>query len=295
MERLRILYVHGIRSKPPADEYRAEWDAALRRGGYVPGIETRLLYWADIRTSLTPEALADAKKHAAERKTRPFPRVRPQTNSPLGKLMSLVLHALDPVIRRVTRDLWEDVYFYFYGATDGQRIRDAILDRMGEALASFQPHLVIAHSWGSVITYDYLTNRGYSPPGGNEIDGLVTFGSPLGNDWVQEHVGATAFPPAVRRWLNVFDAMDPATWPDRRISNDLPGTRGERLIRDVEIPSVYDAEGKRNAHSWYGYLMSEPVQNEIFRLGVAAHIWPEEHAEPGSATTAAPGAARSNP
>lgn len=275
MNRLRILYVHGIRSKPPADEYRAEWDAALRRGGYVPDIETRLLYWADIRDGLTPQALAAARKHAASRKTRPFARVRPQTNSLLGKLIALALHAADPVIRRITRDLWEDVYFYFYGETDGTPIRAAILDRMGDALASFRPHLIIAHSWGSVISYDYLTNRG----AGAECEGLITLGSPLGNDWVQEHLGVTAYPPGVRRWLNVFDAMDPATWPDRRISNDLPGPHGEHLIRDVEIPSVYDAEGKRNAHSWYGYLISEPVQNEIFRVGVAARIWPEERAE----------------
>jgi hypothetical protein len=274
MERLRILYVHGIRSKPPADEYQAEWDAALRRGGYVPDIETRLLYWADIRDGLTPEALAAAKKHAAEHKARPFARVRPQTNSLLGKLISLVLHAFDPMIRRVTRDLWEDVYYYFYGTTDGQTIRDAILDRMGDALTSFRPHLVIAHSWGSVISYDYLANRSYD----GEIEGLISLGSPLGNDWVQEHLGVVDYPAGVRRWLNVFDAMDPATWPDRRISNDLPGPNGEHLIRDVEVPSVYDAEGKLNAHSWYGYLISEPVQNEIFRVGVAARIWPEDHA-----------------
>ena len=63
--------------------------------------------------------------------------------------------------------------------------------------------------------------------------------------------------------------MDPATWPDRRIANDLHGPRGEQIIRDVEIPSVYDEQGKRDAHSWYGYLMSEPVQNELFRIATA--------------------------
>jgi hypothetical protein len=272
MERLRILYVHGIRSKPPADEYQAEWDAALRRGGYVPDIDTRLLYWADIRLGLTPEVLRRARRRAATLKVRPFARVRPQTNSLLGKVISLALHFFDPVIRRITHDLWEDVYLYFYGTTDSQHIRDAILYRMGEAFASFRPHLVIAHSWGSVIAYDYLANCGYD----GELEGLISLGSPLGNDWVQEHLGIIAYPPQVRRWLNVFDAMDPATWPDRRISNDLHGPDGEHLVRDVEIPSVYDAEGKRNAHSWYGYLISEPVQNEIFRVGVSAQVWDDD-------------------
>ena len=286
MEHLRILYVHGIRSKPPELEYRAEWDAALRRGGYVPDIETKMLYWADIRLGLTPEVLAEAKKHAAEHKTRPFARIRPQTGGLLGKLIGFVLHAIDPVIRRVMRNLVEDVYLYFYGMRDIEKIRDAILDRMSAEMEAFRPHLVIAHSWGSVIAYDYLVNRGYA----GQIDGMISLGSPLGNDWVQEHLGAVEFPSNLRRWLNVFDAMDPATWPDRRISNDLPDAHGAHLIRDVEVASLYDAEGKRDAHSWYGYLISEPVQNEIFRVGVAARIWPNESVASGSAIAPEPAA-----
>jgi hypothetical protein len=57
--------------------------------------------------------------------------------------------------------------------------------------------------------------------------------------------------------------------PDRRIANDLAGKHGEHRIRDVEIPSVYDEAGKRDPHSWFGYLMSEPVQNELFRIATA--------------------------
>jgi hypothetical protein len=35
---------------------------------------------------------------------------------------------------------------------------------------------------------------------------------------------------------------------------------------------VYDEQGKRDAHSWYGYLMSEPVQNELFRIATARSL-----------------------
>lgn len=265
MAPLRIVYIHGIRGKPPEPEYHAEWDAALRHSGYVAGGETRMMYWADIRLGLTPEVLRAAKAHAKERRARRWVHLRPQTNSPLGYAIAFVLRLADPVVRRVMRDLVEDVYFYFYGTRDTEQIRDAILDRMGAMLGEFQPHIIIAHSWGSVIAYDYLATRGY----GGEIAALITMGSPLGNDWVQEHLGATAYPQCVRHWLNVFDAMDPATWPDRRIANDLPGEHGEHLIRDVEIPSVYDEQGRRDPHSWFGYLMSEPVQNELFRIATA--------------------------
>ncbi len=265
MTPLRIVYVHGIRSKPPEPEYHAEWDAALRRSGYVADVETRMMYWADIRLGLTPEVLREAKAHANEHKAPRWSHLRPQTNSPLGYAIAFVLRLIDPVIRRVMKNLLEDVYFYFYGKRDTEDIRDAILDRMGVLLDGFRPHVVIAHSWGSVIAYDYLINRGH----GGDIEALITLGSPLGNEWVQEHLGTTAYPQDVRRWLNIFDATDPATWPDRRIANDLHGPHGEQIIRDVEIPSVYDEQGKRDAHSWYGYLMSEPLQNELFRIATA--------------------------
>lgn len=268
MTPLRIVYIHGIRTKPPEPEYHAEWDAVLRQSGYVTDIETRMMYWADIRLGLTPDVLREAKARAKERKAPRWSHLRPQTNSPLGYAIAFVLRLFDPVIRRVMKNLVEDVYFYFYGTRETERIRDAILDRMGAMLGEFKPHVIIAHSWGTVIAYDYFANRTY----GGEVEALITMGSPLGNEWVQEHLGTTAYPQAVHRWLNIFDAMDPATWPDRRISNDLHGEHGERIIRDVEIPSVYDQDGKRDAHSWYGYLMSEPVQNELFRIATSRSL-----------------------
>lgn len=268
MSSLRVLYVHGIHAHPAEPTYRAAWDAALRRLAYVSDIETKMVYWADIRLGLPPDALPTAHARARERRDHHFQRIRPQTNSPLGYAVSLALHLIDPAIRRITRALLNDVYLYFYGGAGSGDIRDAILARMDAIVREMKPHIVIAHSWGSVIAYDYFTNRGY----GGQIEALITAGCPLGQQYIQDHIGASAFPPGVHRWLNVFDAMDPATWPDRRIANDLPGPRGERLIRDVEIPSVYDEDGKRDPHSWYGYLSCEAVQNEMFRVAVALDL-----------------------
>jgi hypothetical protein len=270
MSELSAVYVHGIHAKPAEAVYLAEWDAAVRRLAYVGEIRSTMMYWSDIRLGVTPAMVREAHDRARKRREHRFHRLRPQTNSPLGYAISFALHAADPVIRRITKDLLTEVYLYFYGRTGSNDIRDVILDRMDTMMRETRPNIVIAHSWGSVIAYDYLMNRGYD--GG--LDALITLGSPLGQDYVQEHVGATTYPRQVRHWLNVFDAMDPATWPDRRISNDLRGPRGEHLIRDVEVPSVYDENGKRDAHSWYGYLISEPVQTELFRVAAAGALWP---------------------
>lgn len=270
MDNLRVVYIHGIHSHPGEATYRAEWDAALRRLAYVPEIETKMVYWADIRLGVTAQMVQDAKARAAKRGVPPMPRFQPQSRTPLGYAIAGAMHLIDPVVRRITKDLLTEVYLYFYGRTDTADIRDVILDRMDEVMREFAPQIVIAHSWGSVIVYDYLMNRG----AGQEIEALITAGSPLGQGYVQQHVGAKSYPDGVRRWLNIFDAMDPAAWPDRRIANDLPGPRGERLIRDIEVPSLYDEEGKRDAHSWYAYLMCEPLQNEIFRIAASRELWP---------------------
>ncbi|MBF6600941.1 MAG: hypothetical protein IVW36_10575 [Dehalococcoidia bacterium] len=279
MSALRIVYVHGIRGKPAEQVYLAEWDAAVRRLSYVREIASTMLYWSDIRLGVTPAMVAAAAARARERGQHRFHRLRPQTNSPLGYVISLGLHLVDPVIRHITKDLLTEVYLYFYGSTGAADIREVILGRMDAIMRERRPHVVIAHSWGSVIAYDYLLNRGYE----GELGGLITMGSPLGQDYVQEHIGHASYPQQVRHWLNVFDAMDPATWPDRRIANDLRGPRGEQLIRDVELPSVYDEEGRRDPHSWYGYLISEPVQAELFRIAAADALWPEAARDPSAA------------
>lgn len=266
-----MLYIHGMHRHPPEAEYRAAWDAALARMAYVPQVETRMLYWADIRLGATPAQIAEAHARARSRGEHRFGRLRPQTNSPLGYAVSLALHLAGPVIRAITKELATEVYLYFYGKQgSGDDVRDVVLDRMDALLRDFTPDVVLAHSWGTVIAYDYLVNRGLA----HQLEALITVGCPLGQTYVQERVGAAVYPPRVRRWLNVFDAMDPVTWPDRRIANDLRGPRGERLVRDVEVPSVYDEDGKRDPHSWWGYVMSEPVQAELFRIAASRALWP---------------------
>src|SRR3954453_3135476 len=105
MAALRVVYVHGIHGHPAEEDYRRQWDAALERLAYVQGIETKMVYWADIRLGATAEMIAEAHARARERKMHRFARVRPQTNSPLGYAVSFFLHTFDPVIRRITKSL----------------------------------------------------------------------------------------------------------------------------------------------------------------------------------------------
>ncbi len=280
MAPLRIVYVHGIHQHPPEPAYHAEWDAALKRQALLPDIETKMVYWADIRAGITDEMVREAKKRAQKRGQHTIARIQAKANSRIGYIIALFMHLLDPAIRRITRDLLTDVYLYFYGVHGRDDIRDTILDRMDALMRAERPDVVIAHSWGSVIAYDYFINRSFE----GELPVLITMGSPLGQGYVREHIGSSLYPDNVHRWLNVFDGMDPATWPDRHIADDILGARGERLIRDVEIPRLYDEDGQRDPHSWYGYLMCDAVQNELFRIAtvnaLAHKAQRGEHADP---------------
>ena len=88
--------------------------------------------------------------------------------------------------------------------------REAARAVVAAQLAEYSPRIVIAHSLGSVITYEALFDRPITP-----IDLLVTVGSPLGMPGVifeklrpAPTDGLGAKPPGVTRWVNIADPGD---------------------------------------------------------------------------------------
>ena len=84
-----------------------------------------------------------------------------------------------------------DAYLYFnneqFSPRPGTtfRVRDELrkrfVDKLGAASGN-GPLVVLSHSMGTIIAYDCLMHEPECPP----IDGLVTVGSPLGLDEVQD-------------------------------------------------------------------------------------------------------------
>lgn len=129
--------------------------------------------------------------------------------------------------------LLRDVHHYLFDKQFGPpgrpavRIQQTIRQRFVDALAAVPadngPHVVVSHSMGTVIAYDCLKRVG-SCPG---IDGLITIGSPLGLDEIQDQMKPgwsriDGFPAErVRdRWFNFFDRLDPVCGLDPRLAND---------------------------------------------------------------------------
>jgi hypothetical protein len=88
--------------------------------------------------------------------------------------------------------------------------RHAVGSQVTNTIATHRPAAVIAHSLGSVVTYETLCARTDL-----QIDLLITLGSPLAlPDIVFPHLDPTPTngkgrrPPGVRRWINIADPGD---------------------------------------------------------------------------------------
>ncbi len=144
-----------------------------------------------------------------------------------------------------------------------QEIRRRFVEALKAGAAHGPPHVVISHSMGTVIAYDCLKRVPDCPP----VDALITLGSPLGIDEVQDKLQpgwsrGDGFPRAKVRgdWVNVFDRLDVVAALDPELANDFRES-GERRVRDVHEPN-YGAW----RHSLRKYFEGPQLRSELRRL-----------------------------
>lgn len=139
-----------------------------------------------------------------------------------------------------------DAYLYLFNKDFSPRpgatykvqdhIRKLFIDALKKAPNS-RPHVVVSHSMGTIIAYDCLKRVPGCPP----IDSLVTMGSPLGIDEVQdclepEWSRSNGYPTQQIRsqWVNIFDRLDVVCGADPKIANDFC-ERDNEQIQDIEV------------------------------------------------------------
>ncbi|MBB2740404.1 UNVERIFIED_ORG: hypothetical protein FHR35_000224 [Microbispora rosea subsp. rosea] len=127
------------------------------------------------------------------------------------RLAGWLLTRMGPQAVRFAQDFCPEVAAYLGGGDPRVRARDAVAD----VVRRRRPRVVVAHSLGSVVTYEAL----WAHPD-LSVELLVTLGSPLGmRDVVFERLapvpvrGRGARPPGVRRWINIADKDDIAAIP----------------------------------------------------------------------------------
>lgn len=148
--------------------------------------------------------------------------------------------------RRFMNALLRDVHHYLFdinyappGKSPPVRIQQTIRKRFVDTVCSqdvSEPHIIVSHSMGTVIAYDCLKRVDAC----KAVKGLITIGSPLGLDEVQDKLQpgwsrADGFPERVSgKWINLYDHLDPVCGFDPKLANDYLGT-GLPRVQDIEV------------------------------------------------------------
>lgn len=133
------------------------------------------------------------------------------------------------VKRPLMRLLLRDVHHYLFNTSHSPRpgssykVQDEVRKRFGADLGAVDggPHVVVAHSLGSVIAYDCLKRVANT----KKVDMLITIGTPLGMSEIQDKMKPEwtkddGYPGELPRWVNVVDRLDPVCVADPIIAND---------------------------------------------------------------------------
>jgi subtilisin family serine protease len=150
----------------------------------------------------------------------------------------------------VMKSLVPDTAAYFFDSAQ----RAAMQDRFRSIIAGGTgPYVVIAHSMGTVISYDVLRELENS---GKQVLLYVTLGSPLGIKEVQDHITQPLRAPRnVRAWRN-FAARFDIVAADAGLSNDFSGG-----VVDAVVWNPHTLRG--DPHSVGGYLSLAPVKAAV--------------------------------
>jgi len=307
-----IVFIHGLANKPESDYLHNLWKRklAVDDGFNVESddVACAMAYWADVLypapdTNLADyeaasgdEALAEAAPVAADAPSRAAardPRLRrlsialgvdpdaPAVEEPLPEEIQGVKAERVPVPawlrKRLMARFVRDASLYFNNETFSPRagaafrVRDELrrrfMDRLRDAQGN-RPLVVLSHSMGTIIAYDCLMHEPDCPA----IDGLMTAGSPLGLDEVQDFFPAwsrrNGFPSSKLkgRWVNVYDPLDPVAGLDPLFANDFQRD-GAAVVEDIR---------EDNWGTWR-HSISKYLQGRLLRRHLAEMVgatWP---------------------
>ena len=281
-----VIYVHGAGNKPPPDTLKLAWDRDLF--GRDMGPRTLMVHYADLLhptpgaigadactqdealaalvaaaaeadsgealagdeallAGLTPRgqqlALSLALSMAVQAASQP-----PTVEDSLTAILPLPASLRRLLLRQLLQRLIPDADAYFF-----TNKKEPIRQRLRQALnAVAGPTVVIAHSLGTVIAYDVLSEPGFA---GRTVPLLVTLGSPLGYTEIQDVITKPLRLPApVQLWANFADPLDVVAL-DTSLADEFHGA--PRIIdARVDNPSP-------NNHAACGYLGASRVRSTV--------------------------------
>ena len=310
-----IIGIHGLSNKPKREVLRDYWFKALREGlenvGYSGKIPFESVFWADLLykqqlhedqafdfdSLFNDEPYVQAKPGALRDYADSWiDEVRSRALAIGGDLLdSLKRHCdMNNLADWVLQKWLKDLAFYYdekriLRTRDGSRL-PASKVLQGELLSTFRKHkdkeiLLIAHSMGSIISYDTLRNIGQSKAeadGGLWVPYFITIGSPLGLPHVKGQIieerkyagknrAVRVRTPSIvtKSWVNFADPKDPVA-ADVHLRDDYQANASDVRVVDDLVDNDYQAphksvqkSGKRNHHKSYGYLRTPELSRHV--------------------------------
>jgi hypothetical protein len=307
MKEPAIIYVPGIKPKPPAAEHRAALWRCLVEGVRRADPEAAadmgrhsgcfsVVSWAHVFYE-TQRDLALDEPGIERVLAMPGPAAQDlrEARSPgrrLKRCLYLLSDAFPPLFELVgdpnMRATLADTRRYF--ANEGGaalKVRQMVADALLEAWHADRRVLLTGHSLGSVIAFDVLweLSHRFAVPG--RVDLFLSIGSPLGLRFVRERLlgaherGRRRYPTNIRRWVNLA-AVGEMTALDRRMADIWVEMRELGLVAEIsdrlDLQTYFRGPEGLNVHKCYGYMVN-PV------LGATFARWWREAGSLASQTT----------
>ncbi|MEN8132694.1 MAG: hypothetical protein ABFS45_21435, partial [Pseudomonadota bacterium] len=280
---------HGLSNKPALEDLRRIWLDALavqvsEDSGFdlgAVGVRDSFVYWADLfydepllaaQYESRSDELTDSVDAAVELASDEwidamrvkFPMEEDQLfdDAPLDDSIEEYerIPLPWPVKKQVIKHFLKEAHDYLFNV-DGirDRIRKQVMDALARA-GDDSPLVLVGHSQGSFIAYDVLTGVEDCPV----VDGLLTLGSPLGIDEVQDKLvwsREDGFPKKLQgSWVNVYDPYDVVARLDPKLSNDFR-RNGEQVVIDIK-----EENWGTWRHSATKYLQGPMLRSHLRRL-----------------------------
>ncbi len=239
---LRILCVHGVGHQENDPAFEKSWREAITLGlsewSWAQSFEVQFVDYDDLFAAHPPGAIEVAKA--------------------VVKLSAsgLVYGIGDLFRRRGFGDVTESARWtagMVVQWVENNRLRAGARQRVLDHTKRFNPHVILAHSLGTLLSYD-----GFARKEGREVIAgrtFVSFGSQIGNPFVRSTLGGRIEPLRnANHWYHLFNPHDDAFTAPLRI----PAANFEQVDTAFDIKGILD-------HDAVAYLRHPNTVNIVWR------------------------------